>query len=83
MGIAVGIHPLEALLAVLVGFPLGGFLGAFLAVPIMGIVHILIREAYSYFVLGKALPGMPLVPEPQPTPPTPLPTRHKTDSVSS
>lgn len=56
MGMAVGIHPLEALVAVLVGFPLGGFLGAFLAVPVMGIVHILMREAYAYFVLGHSLP---------------------------
>jgi predicted PurR-regulated permease PerM len=56
MGMAVGIHPLEALFAVLVGFPIGGFLGAFLAVPVMGILHILIREAYGYFVLGQAIP---------------------------
>lgn len=55
MGMAVGIHPLEALLAVLVGFPLGGFLGAFLAVPVMGILHILLREAYGYFVHGQEL----------------------------
>lgn len=56
MGAAVGIHPLEALLAVLVGYPLGGFLGAFLAVPVAGIVHILVRELYAYFVLGRDLP---------------------------
>lgn len=49
MGIAVGIHPLEALLAVLVGYPIGSFLGAFLAVPVAGIIHILVREAYLYF----------------------------------
>jgi len=57
MGMAVGIHPLEALLAVLVGYPLGGFLGAFLAVPLAGIVHILVRELYAYFVLGQELPS--------------------------
>lgn len=56
MGMAVGIHPLEALFAVLVGYPIAGFLGAFLAVPVMGIFHILIREAYRYFVLGHAIP---------------------------
>ncbi len=55
MGIAVGISPIEAILAVLVGYPIAGFLGAFLAVPVAGIIHILIREAYSYFVLGHAL----------------------------
>jgi hypothetical protein len=60
MGMAVGIHPLEAIIAVLVGYPIGGFLGAFLAVPVAGILHILIREAYAYFVLGRALPTAPL-----------------------
>jgi predicted PurR-regulated permease PerM len=55
-GMSVGIHPLEALLAVLVGYPLGGFLGAFLAVPVAGIVHIVIREFYGYFAYGHKLP---------------------------
>jgi predicted PurR-regulated permease PerM len=63
MGAAVGIHPLEALLAVVVGYPLGGLLGAFLAVPVMGIVHILLRESYDYFVVGM-LPGVEPVGEP-------------------
>ncbi|HEX6510567.1 MAG TPA: AI-2E family transporter [Chloroflexota bacterium] len=53
---AVGIHPLEAILAVLVGYPIGGFLGAFLAVPVAGIIHIVVRELYAYFVLGRSLP---------------------------
>jgi predicted PurR-regulated permease PerM len=83
MGMAVGIHPLEALLAVLIGFPLGGFLGAFLSVPVMGIVHILIREAYNYFVLGKSLPVAPVEPEPHAALPTPLTTRRKTDSAAT
>ncbi|GAC1396380.1 MAG: hypothetical protein NVSMB52_09850 [Chloroflexota bacterium] len=61
LGSAVGIHPLEAMMAVLVGYPLGGFLGAFLAVPVAGIVHILIRELYGYFVLGKSLPTATVV----------------------
>lgn len=60
MGIAVGITPIEAIMAVLVGYPIAGFLGAFLAVPVAGIFHILIREAYSYFVLGRALPSKEL-----------------------
>lgn len=58
LGVAVGIHPLEALLAVLIGYPIGGLLGAFLAVPVAGILHILVREAYAYFVLGQALPTL-------------------------
>lgn len=72
-GMAVGIHPLEALAAVLIGYPLGGLLGAFLAVPIAGVVHILIKEAYAYFVLGHALPTAPVptqveqeIPPPEP-----------------
>lgn len=72
MGAAVGIHPLEALVAVLVGYPLGGFLGAFLAVPVAGIVHILLREAYAYFVLGHSLPTA-AVPEQPAEAPAPLP----------
>lgn len=59
MGASVGIHPLEALVAVLVGFPIGGLLGAFLAVPVAGIVHILIREAYHYFSPKTALQAVP------------------------
>ncbi|GAC1513013.1 MAG: hypothetical protein NVS2B16_16960 [Chloroflexota bacterium] len=55
MGMSVGIHPLEALLAVLVGYPIGGFLGAFLAVPVAGVVHILLREAYLYFAPKSAM----------------------------
>jgi predicted PurR-regulated permease PerM len=53
---AVGIHPLEAILAVLIGYPLGGFVGAFLAVPVAGIIHIVVRELYAYLVLGRSLP---------------------------
>lgn len=80
MGIAVGIHPLEALLAVLIGYPLGGLLGAFLAVPIMGILHVLVREAYAYFVLGRALPSRPESPE-EPRTPTPLPPGNRDRAV--
>jgi hypothetical protein len=61
---AVGIHPLEAILAVLVGYPLGGFLGAFLAVPVAGIFHIVVRELYAYFVLGHSLPTAVAPPTP-------------------
>ncbi|HEX8918740.1 MAG TPA: AI-2E family transporter [Chloroflexota bacterium] len=44
---SVGIHPLEAMAAALVGYPLGGFLGAFLAVPVAGIAHVVVKEAYE------------------------------------
>jgi predicted PurR-regulated permease PerM len=84
MGKAVGIHPLEAMLAVLIGYPVGGFLGAFLAVPVMGIVHILVREAYAYFVLGRAFPSVELpepVEEPRPVTARPVVKPTGTDPV--
>lgn len=85
MGIAVGISPIEAILAVLVGYPIAGFLGAFLAVPVAGIIHILIREAYSYFVLGQALPGkeLPETAEPDRTTTSPVVAPPKPDSAAS
>lgn len=85
MGRAVGVHPLEALLAVLIGYPLAGFLGGFLAVPLMGVIHILIREAYGYFVLGQAAPAATVPVEVEASdipPPQPLPTRPKSDSAA-
>jgi predicted PurR-regulated permease PerM len=74
--LAVGIHPLEAILAVLVGYPLGGFLGAFLAVPVAGIIHIVVREFYAYFALGQSLPTATVppttdLPEEETAPPRP------------
>lgn len=44
---SVGIHPLEAMAAALIGYIVGGFLGAFLAVPIVGVAHVVIAEAYG------------------------------------
>jgi predicted PurR-regulated permease PerM len=75
-GMSVGIHPLEALLAVLVGYPLGGFLGAFLAVPLAGIVHIIIREFYGFFAYGHELPTaeVPVDDEPSERDGAPRPT---------
>jgi predicted PurR-regulated permease PerM len=49
VGSAVGIHPLEAMAAALVGFPIAGFLGSFFAVPIVGFFHVAIRQAYRDF----------------------------------
>jgi len=43
-GHRLGIHPLEAMAAALVGLPLAGIPGAFFAVPIVAFVHIVIRE---------------------------------------
>jgi predicted PurR-regulated permease PerM len=55
-GHLVGIHPVEAIIAIIAGFEVGGFLGAFLAIPIVGILHVVVREAYSYIVLKRPLP---------------------------
>jgi predicted PurR-regulated permease PerM len=43
----VGIHPLEAMAAALVGFPLAGFLGSFFAVPVVGLTHVLVKQALA------------------------------------
>jgi predicted PurR-regulated permease PerM len=43
-GRTVGIHPLEAMAAALVGFPIAGFVGAFFAVPIVSFLHVLVHE---------------------------------------
>jgi predicted PurR-regulated permease PerM len=50
----VGIHPLEAMAAALVGYPLAGILGSFLAVPIVGLTHVLMREAYKSWKKKRA-----------------------------
>jgi predicted PurR-regulated permease PerM len=61
MGSAVGIHPLEAMAAALVGLPLAGVLGAFFAVPIVGFLHVAIRHAYrEFFVTRGTLPTTPV-----------------------
>lgn len=41
-GHSVGIHPLEAMAAALVGFPIAGFLGAFFAVPAVAFIHVVV-----------------------------------------
>jgi predicted PurR-regulated permease PerM len=43
-GQTVGIHPLEAMAAALLGFPIAGFLGSFFAVPTVAFLHIVVRE---------------------------------------
>jgi predicted PurR-regulated permease PerM len=43
-GQSVGIHPLEAMAAALLGLPIAGFLGAFLAVPIVAFLHVVVQE---------------------------------------
>lgn len=55
-GHAVGIHPVVAMVAIIIGLEVGGFWGAFLAVPVTGLLQILIRTGYSYLILRKPLP---------------------------
>jgi len=48
-GHAVGLHPLAALFALLVGFEVAGILGGLFAVPIAGVLWVLVSAAYSHF----------------------------------
>jgi predicted PurR-regulated permease PerM len=45
-GHAVGLHPLGAMFALLAGFQLAGVLGGLFAVPVAGIIWVLIAAAY-------------------------------------
>lgn len=46
-GHAVGLHPLAALLALIAGLDLGGIGGALFAVPVVGVLYVLISALYS------------------------------------
>lgn len=54
-GHAVGIHPVVAMVAVIIGLEIGGIWGAFLAVPVAGILFVLVGEGYKYLVLRQPL----------------------------
>lgn len=51
---SVGIQPLEAMAAALMGYPIAGVLGSFLAVPIVGILHVVVKEANATWKARKA-----------------------------
>ena len=53
-GHAVGLHPLGALLALLAGFQVAGVLGGLFAVPLAGILWVLITATYRHVVLEPA-----------------------------
>ena len=55
-GHAVGIHPVAAIMAVLIGFDLGSFWGALLAVPILGYAVALAREAWRVYARTAETP---------------------------
>ncbi|MGH2449299.1 MAG: AI-2E family transporter [Chloroflexota bacterium] len=47
MGHAVGVHPIVAILAVLLGIELDGIVGAFIAVPVAGIIYVIAQAVYA------------------------------------
>lgn len=53
-GHAVGLHPLGAMFALLAGFQLAGVLGGLFAVPVAGILWVLIAAAYRNVVTDPA-----------------------------
>jgi predicted PurR-regulated permease PerM len=58
-GHAVGLHPLGALLALLAGFELAGLFGALFAVPVVGILWVLISAIYHRLRYGEDEPPAP------------------------
>jgi predicted PurR-regulated permease PerM len=55
-GHAVGLHPLGAMFALLAGFQLAGILGGLFAVPIAGVLWVLLSAAYRTTVVEPAPP---------------------------
>jgi hypothetical protein len=53
IGRAVGLHPLGALFALLVGFEVAGILGGPFAVPIAGVLWVLVSATYRHFVASE------------------------------
>ena len=52
-GHAVGLHPLGAMFALLAGFQLAGLLGALFAVPLAGVLWVLLGAAYRNVVVAE------------------------------
>jgi predicted PurR-regulated permease PerM len=63
-GHAVGLHPLGAMFALLAGFQLAGLLGALFAVPLAGVLWVLLGAAYRNVVI-EPRPHRSLFPIPQ------------------
>jgi predicted PurR-regulated permease PerM len=63
-GHAVGLHPLGAMFALLAGFQLAGLLGGLFAVPLAGVLWVLLGAAYRNVVV-EARPRRPLFPVPR------------------
>jgi predicted PurR-regulated permease PerM len=63
-GHAVGLHPLGAMFALLAGFQLAGLLGGLFAVPLAGVLWVLLGAAYRN-VVAESRPHRPLFPVPR------------------
>jgi predicted PurR-regulated permease PerM len=87
VGEAVHLHPMLVIFAILAGGAIGGAFGLFVAIPVAGVLRILVR--YFYYKLidqdppihaGPVPPGpAPHTPEPQPEP---EPVAEQTDGVA-
>lgn len=58
-GEAVGLHPLGAMLALMAGFEIAGILGGLFAVPIAGVLYVLVTELYRRIAYGDTPPPPP------------------------
>src|SRR5213595_2450206 len=56
-GHAVGLHPLGAMFALLAGFQLAALLGGLVAVPLAGVLWVLLGAAYRNVVAALSPPG--------------------------
>ena len=63
-GHAVGLHPLGAMFALLAGFQLAGLLGGLFAVPLAGVLWVLLSAGYRNVVVAPR-PRRPLLPVPR------------------
>ncbi|MGI9148746.1 MAG: AI-2E family transporter [Chloroflexota bacterium] len=64
-GHAVGLHPLGAMFALLAGFQLAGLLGGLFAVPLAGVLWVLLGAAYRNVVVQPPRARRKLFPVPQ------------------
>jgi predicted PurR-regulated permease PerM len=63
------LNPLLVLVAVLLGAELLGVIGALVAIPVAGIIHIALQDWIEYRFRRRGLPGLTMEPAPPPPPP--------------
>src|SRR5881275_2779486 len=64
-GHAVGLHPLGAMFALLAGFQLAGLLGGLFAVPLAGVLWVLLGAAYRNVLTEPPTPSRRFLPVPR------------------